>query len=334
MSGGFPNRERDPNVPDHPFSASKPYVACNVWFVCGLDPVQLGAGREMGVGLNLGFPLQEMSSQTAMDPENLENLPQPEVPLYSIPSIALASFLGGPLAAGWLVSVNFRRLNDPKAARTAVFNGILATVALIGVMMALPPDWTSRVPGVTIPAIYTAAIWVLAERFQGRPLAAHFARGGRRHSPWRAVGVSLIAALPMGLVLVGMVLIVPMSPPFGFTGEPTPYGDEGDVVFHTGEVPESLIEEVGTVLIEEGMLVNGQRDSVELRLDGDGYVLTVPVVLSSWSDRGLMKQLARIEEKLAESDPSRSVRIEIVHQGVSGIQRRSPEMEPPGEPGP
>jgi len=262
-------------------------------------------------------------------PDNTTNLPPPDVPLYSVPSIALASFLGGPLAAGWLVSVNFRHLNDPKAARAAMIIGIAATVALVASMVVLPQEWSNRLPGVTIPAIYTAIIWILSERIQGRSLEAHYARGGRRHSSWRAVGISLVAALPAAVVLVAMVVIVPTAPPYGFTGEPTPYGSEGDAVYHTEGVPTTLIEEVGVALTGEGTLVNGRPDAVELRLDGDDYVLTVPVVLSSWSDLGLMKQLERIETRLAESNAFRSVRIEIIHEGVSGIQRRFLDLEQP-----
>ena len=128
-----------------------------------------------------------------------------------------------------------------------------------------------------------------------------------------------------------MVVIVPPPPPYGFTGEPIPYGSEGDAVYHTGDVPTTLIEEVGVALTGEGTLVNGRPDAVELRLDGDGYVLTVPVVLSSWSDRGLMKQLERIENRLSESNAFRSVRIEIIHEGVSGIQRRFLDVEQPDD---
>ncbi len=270
-------------------------------------------------------------SSMLTEPEDTQYLPRPDVPLYSVATIALASFLGGPLAAGWLVSVNFRRLNEPKAARKSLINGILATLALVALMVALPADWTSRLPGITIPAIYTAMIWILAERIQGPTLAAHFARGGLRHSPWRAVGISLIAALPVAVVLIGMVLVVPMAPPFGFTGEPTPYGSEGDAVFHAEDVPSALVEEVGVALTEEGMMVNGRADAVGLRLDSDNYVLTVPVVLSSWSDQGLMKQLERLEERLNESNTFRTVRIEMVHEGVSGIQRRSLDPGPPDE---
>jgi hypothetical protein len=257
------------------------------------------------------------------EPVEAQYLPRPDVPLYSIPTIALASFLGGPLAAGWLVSVNFRRLNEPRAARKSLINGILATLALVALMVALPADWTSRLPGITVPAIYTAMIWILAERIQGPTLAAHFARGGLRHSPWRAVGISLIAALPVAVVLVGMVLVMPMAPPFGFTGDPTPYGGEGDAIFHTEDVPSTLVAEVGVALTEEGVLVNGRPDAAGLRLDSDGYVLTVPVLLSSWSDQGLIKKLERLDERLNESNTFRTLRIEMVHEGVSGIQRRS-----------
>lgn len=268
----------------------------------------------------------------AMESETTQNLPQPDVPLYSVPTIALASFLGGPLAAGWLVSVNFRHLNEPKAARTALVIGVLAMAALVALMVVLPSDWSARVPGFTISAIYTAIIWILADRIQGPSLAAHFARGGRRHSPWRAAGISLIAALPVFVVFVGLVQVMPMPPPFGFTGEQTLYGSEGDAVYHTGDVPSNLIEEVGAALTEEGTLVNGRPDAVELRLDGDGYVLTVPVILSSWSDQGLMNQLERIENRLVGSNAFRPIRIEIIHQGVSGIQRRFLDLGPPDDP--
>ena len=253
---------------------------------------------------------------------DIEYQPQPSVALYTIPSIALASFLGGPIAAGWLVSENYRRLNEPRAARTALINGIVATVALVTMMAALPPRWASQLAGIIIPAIYTALIWILAERLQGRPLAAHFARGGRRHSPWRAVGISLIAALPVALIYLAAIMVVPTAPPFGFAGEPSPYGTDGDVIFHTDDIPSTLVEEAAAALTSAGTLANGRPDAVELRLDGNGYVLTVPIPLSSWSDHGLIKQLGKIEKQLTESNAFRPVRVEIIHLGVSGIQRR------------
>jgi len=257
-----------------------------------------------------------------MEPKEVESLPPPEVPLYSVPNIALASFLGGPLAAGWLVSVNYRRMNEPRAARNALIQGGIATLALVGLMIGLPPSWVEQVPGVTVPLIYTGLIWMLADRLQGRALAAHFARGGLRHSLWRAVGISLVAALPVAVILLAMTALVPMTPPFDFEGKPVEVGESGDLIFPYGDIPAEVTETVGRVLTEEGVFADDRPDVAGLRIENEEYFLEVPVPLSSWSDLGILSRLQRSQERLNEALSGRSIEVVMIHQGVSGIQRR------------
>ena len=249
-------------------------------------------------------------------------MPPPEVPLYSVPNIALASFLGGPLAAGWLISVNYRRMNEPRAARSALIQGGIATLALVGLMVGLPPSLVEQVPGVTVPLIYTGLIWMVADRLQGRALAAHFARGGLRHSLWRAVGISLVAALPVAIVLLTLTALVPMTAPYDFGGEPVEVGESGDFIYPSGEIPAEVTETVGRVLTDEGVFVEGRPDVAGLRIENETFFLEVPVPLSSWSDVGMLSRLRRSQERLNDTFSGRPIEIVLVHQGVSGIQRR------------
>jgi hypothetical protein len=257
-----------------------------------------------------------------METKEVASPPPPEVPLYSVPSIALASFLGGPLAAGWLISVNFRRMGEPQSARNALVLGAVATVALIGMMIALPTDWGEKVPGMTVPLIYTGLIWVLAERLQGRVLAAHFAGGGLRHSLWRSIGISLVAALPVAVLLLAMMALVPLPAPFDFEGDPIAVGEAGDLIYPSAEIPAEVTREIGRVLIEEGVFSAERPDVAGLRIEGDTYLLEIPVPLSSWSDLGILSGLRRARERLNEELSHRPVEIVLVHKGVSGTQRR------------
>lgn len=262
-----------------------------------------------------------------MESQQEVQLPSPEVPLFSVPSIALASFLGGPLAAGWLVSVNYRRLGEPRSARNALIQGILATAALLALMVGLPTAWVEAIPGFTLPLLYTGLIWYLAERFQGRILTAHFAQGGQRYSLWRAVLVSLLAALPVAVILLLAGLAVPMPPPFEFEGEAVPYGDTGDRIYQGEGVPAAVTETVGRILTEEGVFSDQRIDLAGLTQGSGGYVVEVPVPLSSWSDRGILAGLRRADDRLNLDGGVGAIGIVLVHQGVSGIQRRELRLE-------
>ena len=163
---------------------------------------------------------------------------------------------------------------------------------------------------------------MLADRLQGRALAAHFARGGLRHSLWRAVGISLVAALPVAVILLAMTALVPMTPPFDFEGKPVEVGESGDLIFPYGDIPAEVTETVGRVLTEEGVFADDRPDVAGLRIENEEYFLEVPVPLSSWSDLGILSRLQRSQERLNEALSGRSIEVVMIHQGVSGIQRR------------
>ena len=49
---------------------------------------------------------------------------------YTVGQILLAAFIGGPLAAGYLMSKNFINLGNAGAARKTLWAGIFATIIL------------------------------------------------------------------------------------------------------------------------------------------------------------------------------------------------------------
>ena len=54
-----------------------------------------------------------------------------DLKIFTNKAISIATFFGGPLAAGLLISKNFKVFGNENAARNSIFIGIISTILLI-----------------------------------------------------------------------------------------------------------------------------------------------------------------------------------------------------------
>lgn len=122
--------------------------------------------------------------------------------LFTQNGISIATFLGGPAAAGHLIRLNYRRLGKEREGLIALILGILATAALFAVLFSLPESTVDKIPQQLIPAIYTAMIYGLVQVLQGKELKSAEASNTPFESNWKAAGIGGIWMLILGGVLV------------------------------------------------------------------------------------------------------------------------------------
>lgn len=127
--------------------------------------------------------------------------------LYSQRAISIATFLGGPLAAGYLVRENYLELNKPDDAKKAFVYGLLATVAVFGFIFIMPESIMEKVPNQIIPLIYTAIIYYVVEQTQGEILKLHKELGNEFYSGWKAARVGFVSLLLLITVIFGYVYL-------------------------------------------------------------------------------------------------------------------------------
>jgi len=126
---------------------------------------------------------------------------------YSQRAIGIATFLGGPLAAGYLVRENYLALNKSDEAQKAFFYGLLATVAVFGFIFMMPESIMEKVPNQIIPLIYTAIIYYVVEQTQGETLKLHKELGNEFYSGWKAARVGFVSLLLLVAVIFGYVFL-------------------------------------------------------------------------------------------------------------------------------
>lgn len=132
--------------------------------------------------------------------------------VYKMWAIWTGSIIGGPLAAGYMIAENFKAFDEDEARikRTWIYT-ILATIALLCGVAFISEEFLNKIPGLTMPLIYTVVIRMIANHFQGRSIQSHLAGGGRKFSWGRVVVIGVIGAIVTAvacyLILIGLSII-------------------------------------------------------------------------------------------------------------------------------
>lgn len=129
---------------------------------------------------------------------NTENLQ-----FYKKQAIGIATFIGGPIAAGYLIRENYKALNQTEKGNNILIISILATIAMFVLIFSIPEKIMEKVPNVILPAAYTAAIVFWVEQTFGTILKQHEENNYSFYSVWRAVGIGVVSFLILGLGIFG-----------------------------------------------------------------------------------------------------------------------------------
>lgn len=122
--------------------------------------------------------------------------------LYSQKGIAIATFFGDSVAAGYLIGKNFKALGKEREGLFSIILGILFTVVLFVALFTLPETVLDQIPNQLIPAVYTLIIYGIVETTQGKDLKVYKAEQREFESNWKASGIGFLWMLVLGVVLV------------------------------------------------------------------------------------------------------------------------------------
>ncbi|QIF03719.1 hypothetical protein [Roseimicrobium sp. ORNL1] len=135
--------------------------------------------------------------------------------LYSPGQIALAAFIGAPLAACWFWSRNYLQLGNKAASTQCLIWGVVSTVVLFTVTWFLPDNF----PGSGIPIGYTIGFFMAVKGAHGPIIDQHLAGGGRLGSWGAVIGISLLFFAGILAVALGVVTLFYMA---GYVPEESP----------------------------------------------------------------------------------------------------------------
>ena len=126
--------------------------------------------------------------------------------LYTPGHVSLATFLGSPLGGAILMAINEHRAQRKGRAVKTLLAGIVGTVLLLGIGIAIPDG----VPTFPIGLLSLVLMGATARHTQGPLVDRHLAMGGRRASGWAAAGIGLLSAFAVFVPLIVVLVAIEM----------------------------------------------------------------------------------------------------------------------------
>ncbi len=133
--------------------------------------------------------------------------PTKDLKFYSHKAIGIATFIGGPLAAGYLVRENYLSLNKPDEGKKSLFIGIISTIILFIGVFTIPESIIDKVPNQIFPLIYTGIIYLIVERIHGTMLNQHKVNGNEFYSKLKAAEIGFVSLLILLIGIFGYVYL-------------------------------------------------------------------------------------------------------------------------------
>lgn len=199
--------------------------------------------------------------------------------IYTINSIWVGTFLGGPLTAGYLIAENFKTLGQKEKVIPTWTITFTATVIIFGGIFVIPD--LEKIPRQLIPLIYTAVAYYIVNQIQGEKIKAYIIETGKAFSVWRSLGIGLIWLIITSIpIFIIAFLITPTIP------ETTKsYGQlKHEIYYDKSDLSESEVDRIAKVMTESTFFDNDQQKSILLAKDNSGYIISIPLIKDSWND--------------------------------------------------
>jgi uncharacterized membrane protein len=127
----------------------------------------------------------------------------PTKKLYKPMGIYIATFFGGPLVAGYLISSNYKALNEKQnVTKTWIFT-ILGTVLIVFLSYLIAFRSTIHIPGFLLPLIYSTVTYNIVNLLQKQKIAAYISAGGQFHP---SSLVFLVTVIGLVITVAGLLI--------------------------------------------------------------------------------------------------------------------------------
>lgn len=129
--------------------------------------------------------------------------------LYSSNAIWASTFLGGPLAAGYMIRANYVALNQLQKGKNALIISILFTLLLFSFLFFVPESIIDKIPRILIPMIYSLIVYFIVEKAFGTVLKEHKQFNNKFQSAGKSILIGIISCILSFAVIIGFTILFP-----------------------------------------------------------------------------------------------------------------------------
>jgi hypothetical protein len=237
--------------------------------------------------------------------------------IYKERAIWVGTFLGGPLAAGYLIAENFKAFNEVDKAKKTWIYAILATIAVFGGVFLIPDN--VEIPNQIIPIIYTAITSYFVQYFQGQNISTHINSGGQLFGWWRTIGVGIICLAITIIPILGFALL------FDNTDNPTTktYGTlKHEITFDKNNITDSEVNKIADGFIKTTFFDEAVTKYVYAKKENSNYELSLSVIDGVANDNKALQTFIDLRTELQKLFPKNKIVFKLVVDNLDNVVKR------------
>ncbi|MDR2887753.1 MAG: hypothetical protein LBV26_07130 [Bacteroidales bacterium] len=243
---------------------------------------------------------------------------KPVQKIYREKAVAVATALGGPLVAGYILAENFRAFNEPGRVKRTWLWTAAATAVIFGPLLFISESASDKIPNYIIPVITAAIATMLVNRFQKENIAAHTASGGRFFGWWRTVAVSLAGCAVTFGVFLGISFCIGnasmSTKTYGFMNH--------EIAFDKNNIPEAEVDMLADALTETMFFDDALTKYVFAEKNGNAYEVSIPVVEGIENDSRALQPFFELKYDMQELFPGNKIVFKLVVDDLDNTVKR------------
>ena len=248
-----------------------------------------------------------------------EEIKAPTNKIYKEKMIWLAAYLGGPMAAGYIIAVNFNSFNEKAKARKTWVYTIFASIIIFGGIFMIPDD--VNIPNQIIPFVYTGIAYYLIHYFQGVQIESYVTAGGLFYSWWR---VFLVGIIGMLTILIPIFLYLFISG--DLTAGPSDVKNYGqlqhEITFDKTNISVAEIDKLAEAFTATGFFSNDGKTYVYPKKVGNKYEISLSGGESKADIPAATKYFKQLRTDLQFYFPNNHIVINLVIGDLNNVVQR------------
>lgn len=248
--------------------------------------------------------------------EQTLDIERPAQKIYKDRAILVGTFLGGPLAAGYLIAENFKAFNDTDKVKKTWIYAILATIIVFGGVFMIPEN--VKIPNQIIPLIYTAIAYYLVQHFQGQNISSHLSSGGQLFSWWRTIAVGIIGLAITIIPILGFVLLSDSIENASISTKT--YGIMNhEIAFDKSNISDTEVNKIADGLTKTTFFDEAVTKYIYAKKVNDTYELSISVVDGTANDSQALQHFIDLRTDLQTMFPSTKIVFKLVVDNLDKV---------------
>jgi uncharacterized membrane protein len=238
--------------------------------------------------------------------------------VYNDRTILAGTFLGGPLAAGYFISENFKIFNESDKVKITWIVAILTTILLLTGLLLI--HGVEKIPVQLIPFCYTIITYFLVKHFQRDKIKDYVSNEGPVYSIWR---VSLIGIVSSVITILPVFIIVYFTNPILTTSTKTYCALHHEILYNKPNISEAEVDKVAIGLTRASFFDEVQKKSIFLQKVNNSFEISIPVIDNAWDKAEAVSYFVQLRKDMQAQFLDKKIVINLcLDTDISNVKKR------------